>query len=250
MPNLKFSRALKKQCAVLIRQNAGLSLKAIFRSSNTNCPVQYHSIRRIYGSIFDFLRDVDVKICELRHFGNQYKIDPKRKLFSHKHGLLKIIKITSSKNSLYKLSNGWTYRKGLLLQYFNLCDSYPKKKIDIQELYKLDSLIKSAGSRAKARRIPFYLNTLDLYKLYNFKIPKRCSIFKYVVLNYYNTNNLILDYSPSLDRIVPELGYVKGNVRIISHRANACLGNLSLKEAKAVLKDKIGKDKKIIIRDI
>lgn len=36
--------------------------------------------------------------------------------------------------------------------------------------------------------------------------------------------------SPSLDRIVPERGYVPGNVRVISDRANRLKGNRSLEE--------------------
>ena len=36
--------------------------------------------------------------------------------------------------------------------------------------------------------------------------------------------------SPSLDRIIPERGYVPGNVRVISDRANRLKGDRSLKE--------------------
>ena len=36
--------------------------------------------------------------------------------------------------------------------------------------------------------------------------------------------------SPSLDRIVPEKGYVRGNVAIISHKANTMKSNASVEE--------------------
>jgi len=39
-------------------------------------------------------------------------------------------------------------------------------------------------------------------------------------------------HSPSLDRIVPEYGYVPGNVRVISDKANRIKGNRSLAELK------------------
>ena len=39
--------------------------------------------------------------------------------------------------------------------------------------------------------------------------------------------------SPSLDRIIPELGYVPGNVQVISHQANTMKSNATLKELKA-----------------
>ena len=42
------------------------------------------------------------------------------------------------------------------------------------------------------------------------------------------------DDSPSLDRIVPELGYVTSNVRVISWRANAIKRNACADEIEAV----------------
>ena len=34
--------------------------------------------------------------------------------------------------------------------------------------------------------------------------------------------------SPTLDRIVPELGYTKGNIRVISAKANWCKSDLTV----------------------
>jgi hypothetical protein len=42
-------------------------------------------------------------------------------------------------------------------------------------------------------------------------------------------------WSPSLDRIKPELGYVRGNVMVISNRANHLKSNGSISEFEAVL---------------
>ena len=50
--------------------------------------------------------------------------------------------------------------------------------------------------------------------LQDLKLPKLCPILG-VELKYKGG-----DSSPSVDRIVPHLGYVKGNVQIISMRAN------------------------------
>ena len=43
--------------------------------------------------------------------------------------------------------------------------------------------------------------------------------------------------SPALDRIKPELGYVPGNVRVISNQANKLKNNASVRDLMAVLDD-------------
>jgi len=51
--------------------------------------------------------------------------------------------------------------------------------------------------------------------------------------------------SPSIDRLVPELGYVKDNVRIISWRANTLKNNATLEEIEALynwMKKELGKE--------
>jgi hypothetical protein len=42
------------------------------------------------------------------------------------------------------------------------------------------------------------------------------------------------DNSPSLDRIIPELGYVKGNIMVISHKANTIKSNANIEELEKV----------------
>ena len=43
------------------------------------------------------------------------------------------------------------------------------------------------------------------------------------------------DNSPSLDRINPKLGYVKGNVKVVSDRANRIKRDASIEELKAII---------------
>ena len=41
--------------------------------------------------------------------------------------------------------------------------------------------------------------------------------------------------SPSVDRVVPSLGYVKGNVHVISHRANSMKSDATIENVRALL---------------
>jgi hypothetical protein len=45
------------------------------------------------------------------------------------------------------------------------------------------------------------------------------------------------DDCPSADRRIPELGYVKGNVRIVSMKANRIKNNATLEELEKILTD-------------
>ena len=45
-----------------------------------------------------------------------------------------------------------------------------------------------------------------------------------------------VDSSPSLDRIIPKLGYIKGNVQIVSHLANKIMNNATPDQVMAVAK--------------
>lgn len=74
-------------------------------------------------------------------------------------------------------------------------------------------LLSSARSRAKRKGIPFNLEVCDIV------IPETCP-----VLGIPLTRNLGkhggTNSSATVDRIVPELGYVKGNIQVMSMLAN------------------------------
>lgn len=73
-------------------------------------------------------------------------------------------------------------------------------------------LLKSAKQRAKAEGIAFDLCEEDIY------VPMICPALG-VPIKY--GGKFAGPNSPSLDRAVPKLGYVSGNVFVISFRANA-----------------------------
>lgn len=77
--------------------------------------------------------------------------------------------------------------------------------------------IVGARRRAKEKGIPFDLKPEDII------VPTHCPILG-IPFVFTNTNGFRED-SPSLDRIVPELGYIPGNVMVISLAANRIKNN-------------------------
>lgn len=66
---------------------------------------------------------------------------------------------------------------------------------------------------AKRRNLPFNITSSDI------TIPDVCPVLG-IKLEVGKIRGQATDCSPSIDRVIPELGYVKGNVEIISKRAN------------------------------
>lgn len=71
----------------------------------------------------------------------------------------------------------------------------------------------SAKKRAKEKELPFNLVEDDIH------VPDVCPVLGIKLVPQYGKGKLAAN-SPSLDRIYPWLGYVKGNVIVVSHRAN------------------------------
>jgi hypothetical protein len=81
---------------------------------------------------------------------------------------------------------------------------------------------------SKVKGIPFSLEEPDII------IPEFCPILG---LKLEKGKDNSCDNSPSLDKIVPELGYIKGNVRVISQRANLLKSNATIEELRLVYED-------------
>jgi len=110
-----------------------------------------------------------------------------------------------------------------------------KNRRDAICAYKRDQIRKhperylhhSARTRARRRGIPFDLSVNDI------RIPENCPVLGVpLTINDGNCG----PNSPSLDRIVPDLGYVRGNVVVISHKANTIKSNATLDELRLVLR--------------
>lgn len=90
---------------------------------------------------------------------------------------------------------------------------------------RLSRLVVAAKSRAKNQGLPFNPKVSDLI------LPKFCPALGIRLMwshSYRSGSN------PSIDRIIPSLGYIKGNVQIISWRANRIKSDSTPTEIKKV----------------
>lgn len=142
---------------------------------------------------------------------------------------------TSEKRKEYD-KQYWASHKDKKLQYSKTYyQKHRQKLLEKQRLAKegpenrLKHLVKRAKVRARSSGIPFDISVEDL------STPEKCPVLG-LILNYGFGNS----HSPnraSLDRIIPEKGYVKGNVRVISLRANVLKRDATIEELQAVTKD-------------
>lgn len=97
---------------------------------------------------------------------------------------------------------------------------------------QVGTMIKKAKERSALKKLPF---DIDFEYLLD-RAPSHCPIFNMPLewSCFRSEKKGPLPNSPSLDRIVPDLGYVKGNVWIISHRANTIKSNATHEELKLV----------------
>ena len=107
--------------------------------------------------------------------------------------------------------------------YNSVCKTcrVPSSRKQFQTTPKEYRLFSAAKSRSKMKGREFTITLADIV------IPTLCPVF------------LTLMVSPSLDRIDSSKGYVKGNVRVISKRANQLKSNATVEEMERVLADLI-----------
>ena len=86
-------------------------------------------------------------------------------------------------------------------------------------------LLASARNRARKKSIPFDITVEDIL------IPTHCPILGIQLTRNLGTHGGTIS-SASLDKINPELGYVKGNVQVISALANNMKSNADVEQLK------------------
>jgi len=123
--------------------------------------------------------------------------------------------------------DGWVFY-GYEKQKLKRNGFFPERWAD-PFIFTIEKAFQSSRSRAKKKKLPFNLDVKYLQSIYT----KDCPIFKQPMTwgNLGVGKNI---YSPSLDRIIPALGYVKGNVAFISDKANRIKAEFEAKDLYAV----------------
>ena len=84
----------------------------------------------------------------------------------------------------------------------------------LRQKHKLDprqGMLSDAKKRSRQQKIPFSLTLDDII------VPTICPVLGTILMV---GKGKVTPDSPSLDRLRPELGYIRGNVAVISYRAN------------------------------
>ena len=121
-------------------------------------------------------------------------------------------------------SNAKEYQKEYIRKHYQSNKDYYKEK---SREYKKNlsverRLFLGARQRAKKNNIDFCIEESDII------IPEKCPVFK----TPFDQKDV---YSrASIDRIDPKLGYIKGNIQIISYRANWLKSNATLSEIEKI----------------
>lgn len=95
----------------------------------------------------------------------------------------------------------------------------------------LAAAVKNARERATRRGIPFELTKEYLAEI----LPTHCPITGVRMRIYCGLGKGPRDDSPSLDCVVPHRGYVPGNVKWVSGRANRIKSDATLAELEALV---------------
>ena len=121
---------------------------------------------------------------------------------------------------------GWLYPHCKKCESISMKERYEKNPIP--------QMLSNAKIRAKQKNIDFNLTSEYLKKI--FPKDNKCPIigvnFQFGYKNQDKKNN---DFAPSLDKIIPEKGYVEGNVIVICNIANRIKSDSTIEVLEKVL---------------
>src|SRR5208337_4667948 len=104
---------------------------------------------------------------------------------------------------------------------------HPEAAVGYKQKDVANYLIVQKRHDAKRRGLTFSLTIADISPL-----PVTCPVFGTMLDYSFDKGGVALDNSPSIDRFDSTLGYVPGNVRVISTAANRIKNNATLTQLK------------------
>lgn len=121
------------------------------------------------------------------------------------------------------------YRQGDKVQKAQKSKKYRDRKAEyrryILNVEPRKMLWIAAKARSKKQNLPFDIELSDII------IPEYCPILDIKIeRKEYGKGGSFQPNSPSLDKIIPSLGYVKGNIMVISMKANIMKCNATIEE--------------------
>tara|TARA_A100001011_G_scaffold255695_1_gene263954 strand:- start:388 stop:924 length:537 start_codon:yes stop_codon:yes gene_type:complete len=126
---------------------------------------------------------------------------------------------------------GWTDINGG--RRFSICKDCEKNKANKRyRLNPIPQLIYSFKRRAKRQKVPFALTVEDMTNLLK-NAGNICPVLG-VKMTITELGSGDTDYSPSFDRIYPKKGYIKGNIVIVSNKANRIKTDATVDEIRKV----------------
>jgi len=120
-----------------------------------------------------------------------------------------------------------SYRKNRHGNFASVCQKCANKQCNsFKTRNPKKFMAQCAKQRAKKAGVPFSITDAD------FEIPEFCPVLG---VKLESGTKKYHDNSPSLDRVIPSLGYVPGNVVVMSFRANRIKGDASRAELQTVI---------------
>ena len=95
---------------------------------------------------------------------------------------------------------------------------------------RLTRLCYMAKNRARNKKLAFNISPEYLIKLWEDQGGSCALTGQPLDLNQWGERGQVNPQAPSVDRIVPALGYVKGNVRLITYHMNIALSDFGIEE--------------------
>ena len=136
-------------------------------------------------------------------------------------------------NKGFKKKGGWSDIEGKKrYAYCKLCEI--KRSSELYRINPYRQIYYIHKKRALKKKIPFTLTIEDYKELYE-NCPKVCPVLG-IKINHseIGTTKYLTDNSPSVDKMIPSKGYVKGNVMIMSALANRIKTDASADQIKKV----------------